>query len=82
MLLYKEREGESEMPTLDDLIAEAALRKTELARETGIAPATITRISHGGPTTRVTVNKILKVLERHLGRRIEVEHVDGLNITK
>ena len=70
------------MATLDDLIAEAGLRKTELASESGIAPATITRISHGEPTTRVTVIKIVRILEKYLNRSVDIYSIEGLNITK
>jgi len=68
--------------TLDDLIAEAGLRKTELADESGIAPATITRISHGEPTTRVTVIKITRILEKYLNQSIDIYSIEGLNITR
>ena len=70
------------MATLDDLIAEAGLRKTELADESGIAPATITRISHGEPTTRVTVIKLTRILEKYLNRSIDIYSIEGLKITR
>jgi ribosome-binding protein aMBF1 (putative translation factor) len=70
------------MATLDDLITEAGLRKTELAAECGVNAATITRIAHGEATTRVTVIKIVRVLERYLGRSINIDSIEGLNITR
>lgn len=70
------------MATLDELITEAGLRKTELAVESGINAATITRISHGDSTTKVTVVKIVRVLERHLNRSIDIDNIEGLNITR
>lgn len=70
------------MATLDELITEAGLRKTELAVESGINAATISRISHRDATTRVTVVKIVRVLERHLNRTIDIDSIQGLNITK
>lgn len=70
------------MATLDDLITEAGLRKTELARESGVNAATITRISHGEPTSRVTVVKLVRILERYLSRSIDIDKIEGLNITR
>ncbi len=70
------------MATLDELITEAGLRKTELAVESGINAATITRISHGDSTTRVTIVKIVRVLEKHLNRSIDIDSIEGLNITR
>lgn len=70
------------MATLDDLITEAGLRKTELANQSGVNAATITRISHGEPTSRVTVVKLVRVLEKHLERDIDIDGIEGLNITR
>jgi len=70
------------MATLDDLIIEAGLRKTELAAECRVNAATITRIGHGEPTTRVTVVKIVRVLERYLNRSIDIDAIEGLNMTR
>lgn len=70
------------MATLDDLITEAGLRKSELANESGINAATITRISHGEATTRVTVVKLVRVLEKYLNRKIDIDSIEGLNITR
>jgi GIY-YIG catalytic domain len=68
--------------TLDDLITEAGLRKSELANESGINAATITRISHAEATTRVTVVKLVRVLEKYLNRKIDIDSIEGLNITR
>ncbi len=70
------------MATLDDLITEAGLRKSELSAECGVNAATITRIAHGDATTKVTVIKIVRVLEKYLNRSIDVDSIDGLNITR
>lgn len=70
------------MATLDDLITEAGLRKSELSSECGVNAATITRIAHGDATTRVTVVKIVRVLEKHLKRDIDINSIQGLNITR
>jgi predicted transcriptional regulator len=70
------------MATLDDLITEAGLRKSELSAECGVNAATITRIAHGDATTRVTVVKIVRVLEKYLHRSINIDNIEGLNITR
>ncbi len=70
------------MATLDDLITEAGLRKSELSHECGVNAATITRIAHGDATTRVTVIKIVRVLEKYLHQSIDVDNIEGLNITR
>jgi transcriptional regulator with XRE-family HTH domain len=70
------------MATLDDLITKAGLRKTELATESGVNAATITRIAHGEPTSRVTVVKLVRVLERYLNQSIDIDSIEGLNITR
>lgn len=69
------------MATLDELITQAGLRKSELAAECGVNAATITRIGDGKPTTKVTVIKIVRVLEKYLHRDIDIDSIEGLNIT-
>jgi predicted transcriptional regulator len=75
------QEGKN-MATLDQLITEAGLRKTELANETGLNAATITRIAHGEATSRVTVVKMVRVLEKYLNRSINIDSIEGLNISR
>jgi len=70
------------MATLDHLITEAGLRKSELSVESGVNAATITRISHGEPTSRVTVVKLVRVIEKYLDRKIDIDSIEGLNITR
>jgi predicted transcriptional regulator len=70
------------LATLNELITEAGLRKKELADQSDIDVATIIRIGNGKATTRVTMVKIVRVLERHLGRRIDIDSIEGLNITR
>jgi hypothetical protein len=36
---------------------------------------------NGHPTSRLSVRKVLALLSQKLGRRIEIEDVEGLNIT-
>ncbi|HLG65987.1 MAG TPA: hypothetical protein VKY19_28985 [Ktedonosporobacter sp.] len=70
------------MATLDNLITEAGLRKSELSAECGVNAATITRIAHGDATTRVTVIKIVRILEKYLKREIDIDSIEGLHITR
>ncbi len=42
---------------------------------------TVPRMVNGRPTSRLSVRKVLSLLSQKLGRRIEIEDVEGLNIT-
>src|SRR6266699_2360003 len=68
--------------TLDALITESGLRKKELADQSGVDVATIIRIGNGKATTRVTVVKLVRVLEKCLDRSIDIDSIEGLNINK
>lgn len=70
------------MATLNELITEAGLRKKELADASGVDVATIIRIGNGKATTRVTMVKIVRILEKHLNRTIDIDSIEGLNISK
>ena len=65
---------------LDDLITEAGLRKSELAREAGISLSTLRNICGGQPTTRATMSRVLSVIESRLERRIALDIIEGVNI--
>jgi predicted transcriptional regulator len=70
------------MATLNDLITEAGLRKKELSDQSGVDVATIIRIGNGKATTRVTVVKLVRILEKNLNRSIDIDSIEGLNITR
>ena len=70
------------MATLNDLITEAGLRKKELADKSGVDVATIIRIGGGKSTTRVTVVKLVRILEEYLRRDIDIDSIEGLHITR
>ncbi len=70
------------MATLNDLITEAGLRKKELADKSGVDVATIIRIGGGKPTTRVTVVKLVRILEEYLHHPIDIDSIEGLHITR
>jgi hypothetical protein len=65
-----------------DLITKAELRKKELSDQSGVDVATIIRIGNGKATTRVTVVKLVRVLEKYLNRSIDIDSIQGLNITR
>jgi len=65
---------------LDELITEAGLRKSELAREASISLSTLRNICGGQPTTRATVSRILRVIESRLERHIALDIIEGINI--
>ena len=66
---------------LDRLIEEALMTQKEVADETRLSPGTISRMVNGHPTSRLSVRKVLSLLSQKLGRRIEIEDIEGLNIT-
>ena len=70
------------MATLNDLITEAGLRKKELADLSGVDVATIIRIGNGKATTRVTVVKLVRIIEKRLDKTINIDDIEGLNITR
>jgi predicted transcriptional regulator len=72
----------AKMATLNELITEAGLRKKELSDQSGVDVATIIRIGNGKATTRVTVVKLVRVIEKYLNRSIDIDSIQGLNITR
>jgi hypothetical protein len=67
--------------TLAEFIEEALMTNTEVATEAGLSVGTVSRMVNGHPTSRLSVRKVLSVLSRKLGRKIEISDVEGLNIT-
>ena len=70
------------MATLNELITEAGLRKKELSDQSGVDVATIIRIGNGKATTRVTVVKLVRILEKYLNRSINIDEIEGLHMTR
>ena len=66
--------------TLAELIEEALMTNTEVAKQTGLAVGTISRMVNGHATSRLSVRKVLAVLSKKLGRKIDIGEVQGLNI--
>jgi hypothetical protein len=67
--------------TLAELIGEALMTNTEVASEAGLSPGTVSRMVNGHPISQLSVRKVLAVLTRKLGRKIEIGDIKGLNIT-
>jgi transcriptional regulator with XRE-family HTH domain len=66
---------------LDELIEEALMTQKQVADETRLSPGTVSRMANGHPTSRLSVRKVLHLLSQKLGHKIEIEDVEGLNIT-
>lgn len=66
---------------LAELIEEALMTNTEVAQEAKLSPGTISRMVNGHLTSRLSVRKVLTLLSRKLGRKIEIEDVEGLNLS-
>lgn len=65
--------------TLSDLIEDALMTNTEVAAEAGLSVGTVSRMVNGHPTSRLSIRKVLNVLNRKLGRKIEISDIEGLN---
>lgn len=66
---------------LAELIEEALMTNTEVAQEAKLSPGTVSRMVNGHPTSRLSVRKVLAVLGQKLERRIEIDDVEGLNLS-
>jgi hypothetical protein len=53
------RQVKGTLVTLDELIAEAGIKRVELAAQSGVSTASIVRVSHGAPTSKITVIKLI-----------------------
>ena len=81
VLIFSKKAARDVFMRLDRLIEEALMTQKEVADETRLSPGTVSRMVNGHPTSRLSVRKVLALLSRKLGRRIEIEDVEGLNIT-
>ena len=67
--------------TLAELIEEALMTNTEVAKKADLSIGTVSRMVNGHSTSRLSVRKVLAVLSDKLGRKIDISEIDGLNIT-
>lgn len=84
---HKERENFVSLPptnvtnmTLAELIEEALMTNTEVARQAGLNVSTISRMVHGHLISRSSVSKVLDVVSQKLGQKIDINEVRGLNL--
>ncbi len=68
------------MPTLKELRIEARLPVSRLARMAEIDKQTILRAEAGEHIRELTAYAILDVLSKRLGRKIDIDQIDGLDI--
>ena len=68
--------------TLAQLIEEALMTNTEVAKQAGLSVGTVSRMVNGHPTSRLSVRKVLAVLSQKLDRKIDIGEVQGLNLTE
>jgi predicted transcriptional regulator len=55
-----------------------ALKYQEFARETYLSYSTVRMVIDGRPVTKHAVDRILEILSRKYGRKVEREEVEGL----
>ena len=66
---------------LEELIEEALMTNKEVADKAQLSPGTVSRIINGHPTKRLSVLKILAVVGQKLGRRIDIDDIENLNLS-
>ena len=66
---------------LEEIIEEALMTNKEVADKAQLSPGTVSRIINGHPTKRLSVLKILAVVSQKLGRKIEINDIEGLNLS-
>jgi transcriptional regulator with XRE-family HTH domain len=68
------------MSTLRDLREQAGLTAFDLAAQADVSLSTINRMERGDAVTRLIAYKVLNTLSNRLGRKIDIDDVEGLNI--
>jgi transcriptional regulator with XRE-family HTH domain len=59
----------------------AGLTVLKLAQEAGVSLSTVNRMEYGRTAiTRRIAYQVLNVISTHIGQRIELEEIEGLNI--
>jgi len=67
---------------LKRLIEEALMTNTEVAQEAKLSVGTVSRMVNATyPVSRLSVRKVLHVLNQRLNRIIEIEDLEGLNLS-
>jgi transcriptional regulator with XRE-family HTH domain len=68
------------MSTLKDLREQAGLTAFDLAAQADVSLSTINRMERGDAVTRLIAYKVLNTLSNRLGRKVDIDDVEGLNI--
>ena len=68
------------MSTLKELREQAGLTAFDLAAQADVSLSTINRMERGDSVTRLIAYKVLNLLSSKLGRRIEIDEVEGLEV--
>jgi transcriptional regulator with XRE-family HTH domain len=69
------------METFKQLREKAGLTVLRLAQEADVSLSTVNRMEYGnGTVTRRIAYQVLNVISARLGRRIEIEDVEGLRL--
>jgi transcriptional regulator with XRE-family HTH domain len=66
--------------TLRELREQAGLTAFDLAAQADVSLSTINRMERGDSVSRLIAYKVLNTLSSRLGRRIEIEEVEGLEV--
>ena len=66
--------------TLRDLREQAGLTAFDLAAQADVSLSTINRMARGDSVSRLIAYKVLNILSSRLGRRIEIDDVEGLKV--
>ncbi len=68
------------MSKLKELRERAGFTVNKLAGEADVSASTINRMERGDAVNRLTAYKVLNVLSDKLGKRFEIDEVEGLQI--
>jgi transcriptional regulator with XRE-family HTH domain len=66
--------------TLDDYRIECRWSKAEMARQAGIDASTLNRAMRGIPVSLDTARKLASAISERLGRSVQWQQFEGLNI--
>lgn len=78
--LNTQKEGNG-VSTMKELREEAGLTAFKLAQEAEVSLSTVNRMEYGhAPVTKRIANQVLSVLSQHLGRKVTIQDVKGLNV--
>ena len=72
--------GAMNVSTLRELREQAGLTAFDLAAQADVSLSTINRMERGDAVSRLIAYKVLNTLTSRLGRRIEIEEVEGLEV--